>query len=153
VERVLCADRVHLTLGIRIVSVSVIGAVPFRVRRRFFGNSVGSRAGRHDRLHAPVLRRLFAVPGIGCGYLVPIRLTSALRTSPASRRTATPFAVRVLLVHLFFVAVFVLGPYFFGLGPQERLPVGDRDLIVVGMYFTEGEETVAIASVFDEGGL
>ena len=36
---------------------------------------------------------------------------------------------------------------------DQRLPVGDRDLIVVGMDFAEGEEAVAIAAVIDEGGL
>ncbi|WP_305825900.1 hypothetical protein [Bradyrhizobium sp. CCBAU 53351] len=39
------------------------------------------------------------------------------------------------------------------LGLDQRLPVGDRDLIVVGMDFTEGEEAVAVAAIFDEGGL
>jgi hypothetical protein len=43
----------------------------------------------------------------------------------------------------------------FGLGffLQKRLPIGYRDLIVVGMDFTEGQEAVAIAAVVDEGGL
>jgi hypothetical protein len=36
---------------------------------------------------------------------------------------------------------------------EERLPVGDRDLVVVGMDFAEGEETVPVAAVIDEGGL
>ena len=36
---------------------------------------------------------------------------------------------------------------------DQRLPVGDRDLIVVGMDFAEGEEAVAVAAVVDEGGL
>ena len=36
---------------------------------------------------------------------------------------------------------------------QERLPVGDRDLVIVGMDFREGEETVAVAAVIDEGRL
>ena len=36
---------------------------------------------------------------------------------------------------------------------DQRLPVGDRDLIVVGMDFAEGQEAVAIAAVIDEGGL
>nr|WP_283808060.1 MULTISPECIES: hypothetical protein [Bradyrhizobium] len=39
------------------------------------------------------------------------------------------------------------------LGLDQRLPVGDRDLIVVGMDFAEGEEAVAVAAIFDEGGL
>ncbi|WP_407183404.1 hypothetical protein [Bradyrhizobium centrosematis] len=37
------------------------------------------------------------------------------------------------------------------LGLDQRLPVGNRDLIVVGMDFAEGEEAVAVAAIFDEG--
>jgi hypothetical protein len=53
-------------------------------------------------------------------------------------------------------AVFAL---FFGLAMgafirlDQRLTVGDRDLIIVGMDFAEGEEAVAIAAIFDERGL
>ena len=36
---------------------------------------------------------------------------------------------------------------------EQRLPVGDRDLVVVGMDFAEGEEAVAVAAILDEGGL
>ena len=36
---------------------------------------------------------------------------------------------------------------------DQRLPVGDRDLVVVGMDFVEGKKAVAIAAVVDEGGL
>ena len=36
---------------------------------------------------------------------------------------------------------------------DERLPVGDRDLIVVGMDFAEGEEAVTVAAVIDKGRL
>ena len=39
------------------------------------------------------------------------------------------------------------------LGLDQCLPVGDRDLVVVGMDFAEGEEAVAVAAIFDEGGL
>ena len=39
------------------------------------------------------------------------------------------------------------------LGLDQRLTVGDRDLIVVGMDFAEGEEAVAIATIFNEGRL
>nr|WP_315986389.1 hypothetical protein [Bradyrhizobium sp. Bra78] len=40
---------------------------------------------------------------------------------------------------------------FFGL--DQRLPVGNRDLVVVGVDFAEGEEAVAVAAIFDESGL
>src|SRR5689334_21681707 len=54
------------------------------------------------------------------------------------------------------MAVFVL---FLGLamgaliGLDQCLTVGDRDLIVVGMDFAEGQEAMAIAAIFDEGRL
>ncbi len=36
---------------------------------------------------------------------------------------------------------------------DQRLPVGDRDLIVVGVDFAEGQKAVAVAAVIHEGGL
>ena len=36
---------------------------------------------------------------------------------------------------------------------QQGLPVGDGDLVVVGMDFAEGQEAVAVATVVDEGRL
>jgi hypothetical protein len=36
---------------------------------------------------------------------------------------------------------------------DQRLTVGDRDLIIVGVDFAEGEEAVAVAAIFDEGRL
>jgi hypothetical protein len=39
------------------------------------------------------------------------------------------------------------------LGLDQCLPVGDRDLVVVGMDFAEGEEAVAVAAIFNESGL
>ena len=36
---------------------------------------------------------------------------------------------------------------------DQGLPVGNRDLVVVGMDFAEREEPVTIAAVIDEGGL
>ncbi len=41
----------------------------------------------------------------------------------------------------------------FGLGLEQGLTVGDRDLVVIGMDFAEGEEPVAISAVFHEGRL
>ena len=39
------------------------------------------------------------------------------------------------------------------LGLDQRLPVGDRNLVVVGMDFRKREEAVAVAAVIDEGRL
>src|SRR5690606_12320561 len=40
-----------------------------------------------------------------------------------------------------------------GFRGEERLPVGDRDLVVIGVNFGEGEETVAVSAIFHERGL
>ncbi len=36
---------------------------------------------------------------------------------------------------------------------DQRLPVGDGNLIVIGMNFAEGEKAVAVAAVIDKSGL
>ena len=52
------------------------------------------------------------------------------------------------------VLVFFLGLAVGALvGLDQRLTVGDRDLIIVGMNFAEGEKAVAVAAIFNEGGL
>jgi hypothetical protein len=38
-------------------------------------------------------------------------------------------------------------------GFDQRLTVGDRNLIIVRVDFAEGEKAVAVAAVLDEGGL
>ncbi len=47
----------------------------------------------------------------------------------------------------------VVAARFFGFRLQQRLTVGEGDLVVVGMDFGEGQESVAIAAVVDEGRL
>src|SRR5580704_4281464 len=36
---------------------------------------------------------------------------------------------------------------------EEGLPVGYRDLVIIGMDFREGEKSVTVAAIIDEGGL
>ena len=43
-----------------------------------------------------------------------------------------------------------LGSFFLG---DQRLPVGNRNLIIIGMNFTEGEKAVAISAVIDKSRL
>ena len=38
-------------------------------------------------------------------------------------------------------------------GFDQRLTVGDRNLVIIGVDFAEGQEAVAIAAIFDEGRL
>jgi hypothetical protein len=67
-------------------------------------------------------------------------------------------AARVAVARAAPAAGAVLG-LFFGLAMgalirlDQRLAIGDRYLIIVGMDFAEGEETVSVAAIFDEGGL
>ena len=57
------------------------------------------------------------------------------------------------------VAVGTVFGFFLGLamrafvGFDQRLTVGDRNLVIVGMDFAESQEAVAIAAIFDERGL
>ena len=56
-----------------------------------------------------------------------------------SPRTPIGFVVGVALRALFFV--------------DQGLPVGNRDLVIVGMDFAERKEAVTVAAVIDESGL
>src|SRR5204863_2671803 len=56
-------------------------------------------------------------------------------------------AVRAVLVLLFGLAMGAL------VGLDQGLTVGDRDLVIIRVDFAEGEEAVAVAAIFDEGGL
>jgi hypothetical protein len=57
------------------------------------------------------------------------------------------------------MAVGAVFAFFLGLamgaliGLDQRLTVGDRDLVVVGVDFAEGEEAMPVAAILDEGGL
>src|SRR5215472_4921483 len=48
------------------------------------------------------------------------------------------------------VVGFALGALLLG---DQCLSVGDRNLVVIGMDFAEGQETVSVAGVFDKGRL
>jgi len=43
---------------------------------------------------------------------------------------------------------FAMGAF---VGLDQRLTVGDRNLVVVGVDFAEGQEAVAVAAIFNEG--
>jgi hypothetical protein len=94
-----------------------------------------------------VLVRLFALAVLGTGAvddsaLHPLALAAAPRIALA--RTAAVGAVFAFLLGLA-VGAFV--------SLDQRLPVGDRNLVIIRMNFAEGQEAVAVAAIFDEGGL
>ena len=72
----------------------------------------------------------------------------ALATVTASRTSmAGPAAVGAVFRFFLGLAVRAL------VGLDQGLSIGNRDLIVIGMDFAEGQKAMAIAAVFDEGGL
>ncbi|WP_338156225.1 hypothetical protein [Bradyrhizobium elkanii] len=71
-------------------------------------------------------------------------LAMAAATGIAMARPAAMAAVLVLFLRLAMGAL---------VGFNQRLTVGDRDLVIVGMDFAEGQEAVPVAAILDEGGL
>ena len=59
-----------------------------------------------------------------------------------------PLAICAVLAGLGLVVVLLGGEL--GLLAEQRLAVFARDLVIVGVDFGEGEETVAVAAVIDE---
>jgi hypothetical protein len=86
--------------------------------------------------------------GRGIGASDDVAL-NALALTAAAGVAVTRAAAAVGAVLALFLG-FAMGLFF---GLDQRLPVGNRDLVVVGMDFAEGEEAVAVAAIFDEGGL
>jgi len=98
--------------------------------------------------------------GVVIGLVLPIRLRSLRRIGAgalddfAADAVAMTAAAGVAMARTPSVGtVFAL---FLGLamgafvGLDQRLTVGNRDLVVVGMDFAEGQETVAVAAILDE---
>lgn len=101
-----------------------------------------------------VLRRMLAVDGersqLGAGLMTrdDIAANTLAMTAPAGIAVARA-AAAVGAVFAFLLG-FAMGLFF---GLDQRLPVGDRDLVVIRMDFAEGEEAVAVAAILDEGRL
>ena len=95
------------------------------------------------------LMRLRGEAGVGIGVvddlaLDPLALAAAARI--AVTRTAATAARAVLGLFLgLAMRAFV--------GLDQRLTVGNRNLIIVRMNFAEGQEAVAVAAIFNEGRL
>jgi hypothetical protein len=93
-----------------------------------------------------VLVRLLALAVLGAALdnsaLDAVALAAAARTAMA--RAATVRAIFALFLGL------AMGAF---VGLDQRLPVGDRDLVIIGMDFAEGQEAVAVAAILDEGSL
>ena len=95
-------------------------------------------AGRHvGRLAAPLPRR----QRIALHRFV----AAGVRTLAVAIAAAARAAVAAMMIVGFFVVA--RGAR---VGLDQRLPVGDRDLVIVRMDFGKRQEAVAIAAVLDE---
>jgi len=97
----------------------------------------------------PTFVRLSRQRRIGAGVLDDIALNplaTAAAALVAVARTAATAAGAILALFL----GFAMGAF---VGLDQGLTVGDRDLVIVGVDFAEGQEAVAVAAIFDEGGL
>jgi hypothetical protein len=101
-----------------------------------------------------VLRQEPAVERLGSGIGTGVEAFDDVAADALALTAAAGVAVARAAAAVGAVLALFLG-FAMGLliGLDQRLPIGDRDLIIVGMDFAEGEEAVAIAAIFDESGL
>jgi len=100
-----------------------------------------------------LLRRigLLSLCRIDAGILDDVALDAvamAAATGIAMARAAAAAAVAGAVLALFLG--FAMGAL---VSLDQRLTVGDRDLVVIGVDFAEGQEAVAVSAIFDEGRL
>jgi hypothetical protein len=126
--------RVRLVIMMIVVVVFRLGMMMFvTMRVRVFG----------VLLPLVGLRRLRGIDACAFHDLALDAIAMAAAAGVAVARTA---AVAVGTVFAFFLGL-AMGAL---IRLDQRLTVGDRDLIVVRMDFAEGEEAVAIAAILDE---
>jgi hypothetical protein len=89
---------------------------------------------------------------IGLGLILACSLDHAALDAVAMAAAARVAVARAAAVGTIFVFFFGLAMGAF-IGLDQRLAVGDRNLIIVRMDFAKGQKAVAVATVFDEGGL
>jgi hypothetical protein len=93
------------------------------------------------------LRGLRRIDG---GILDDVALDAVAMTAAAGVAVARPAAAAVAGAILALFLGLAMRAF---IGLDQRLTVGDRDLVVVGMDFAEGQKTVAVAAIFDESRL
>jgi hypothetical protein len=79
-----------------------------------------------------------------------VALDAVAMTAAAGVAVARPATAAVAGAILALFLGLAMGAF---IGLDQRLTVGDRDLVVVGMDFAEGQKTVAVAAIFDESRL
>jgi hypothetical protein len=136
IVRMLMTFMIVMTFMVMMLGIGVMTLGILRIGVNVFGVLV-------------TLLRLGRLRWIGAGVLDDLAL-DPLATAAAARVAVarTPAAVAGA-VFGFFLGL-AMGAF---VRLDQRLTVGDRNLIIVRMDFAEGQETVTVAAIFDEGGL
>ncbi|MDF0495031.1 hypothetical protein P0R27_17160 [Bradyrhizobium yuanmingense] len=120
--------------------VALVLAVMLRIGVQMLALGMLRQRGAVDRLGG----------GIGAGFETFDDVAAHALAMTAAAGVAVPRAATAVRAVLALFLGLAMGLF---LGLDQRLPVCDRDLVVVGMDFAEGEKAVAIAAILDEGGL
>ncbi|WP_321576631.1 hypothetical protein [Bradyrhizobium barranii] len=134
---------IMIAVFVVLMLVAVVLAAMFRI-----GVQMLALVRRTLGVQGVALDRLGRWIGAGLEALNDVAADAFALTAAAGIAVARPAAAVGAVLALFLG--FAMGLF---LGLDQRLPVGDRDLVVVGMDFAEGEEAVAVAAIFDKGGL
>jgi hypothetical protein len=141
-----------ITLIVRMVMlvVAIIVMVerfrPDRIQRRLVASLGKSMLQRGSAAGLAFNRRLDMV-SLGLSAFDDRTLDALAAAATAHIAMARPPATGAVLALLFGLAMGALFRF------DQRLTVGDRNLVVVRMNFAEGEEAMPVAAIFDEGGL
>lgn len=130
--------RVVVLMTVVLMTVMVMMHVVGSVMTVFMGVAVRLERG---------VARLFGLRGIDRYGVDDVALYSFATVTAARIAVSRPTTVGATVVLFFSLAMCAF------VGLDQCLTVGDRNLVVVGVDFAESEKTVAVATVFDEGGL
>jgi hypothetical protein len=143
VMRVIVMIRVVMVATVRLMVMIIVSMIVMSV----------IVVGDHAMFVVPGIRgMLVSVVGLRClriGARAFHHLALHAIAMAAATRIAMAGAAAVAAILVLFLG-FAMGAL---VGLDQGLPVGDRDLVIVGMDFAESQEAVAVTAIFDEGGL
>jgi hypothetical protein len=140
--------RMRLMVMMLRIGVMMFVVVMFRVARIF------GTLGVNMAVFAVIVRRMVVIM-----RLVGMRLIGACAFDHATLHAVATAATTARIAVARTAAVGAVFGFFFGfamgalVGFDQGLTVGDRNLIIVGMDFAEGQKAMAVAAILDEGRL
>src|SRR5690606_24568750 len=123
------------------IQAGLVGVFACSLRRRSIEGLERRRIRLLGRLRRfGIIGRILRLAVFGGSFRTAVLLAAAATLASVGRSFCAALLVVLVAVCL-------------GLGLQQRLPVGDGDLVVIGVDFTECEKAVAIAAILDESSL